>query len=98
VASGAALNTWTHDVFNDIAALKTDLSALDVLLKTGPPVGTLVANIVALNTFCAGLGGGPFGPPGTFDSTLTPDTTDGINTDVDHSYVSSGSAKVEVEP
>lgn len=107
VASGATLNTWTHEVKDDIAATKADL---DSVLDPNPGVGFLRDYSALINNLLiwaragggVGLGTGPL-PAGLTATaptgeTLIPKTTDGINTDVDHSYVSSGSTKVEVEP
>jgi len=98
VASGATLNTWTHDVESDIAALKVDIEeAIGTgVTKWGVKVVTALNLCIAAVNLAHGLtlGNAPT-PPG---ETLTPNTTDGINTDVDHSYVSSGSTKAEVEP
>jgi phage gp45-like len=93
VASGATLNTWTHDVYGDIAKIKTDLDNDFTTLTSH------TANLVAINAWILAHPGPVLGPPGSpVARTVVPATSDGINTDVDHSYVSSGSAKVEVEP
>lgn len=107
VASGATLNTWTHNVKSDIDAIHTDL---DTCLKAGNP-GLLWDHATWINAillWARNAGGAPAPPPAAMPSggtaaypvgdTVAPDTTDGINTDVDHSYVSSGSTKAEVEP
>jgi hypothetical protein len=103
VASGAALDTWTHQVRDDIAAIKVDL---DQALRASPTKwGNKVKITLDALTTWATAGGGPGGAayggvtvgnlPG---ETLVPNVTDGINADTDHSYASSGSSTSEVEP
>ena len=97
VAVAAGLKAYMDKIDVDLAAIKTDMTNIDTLLNAA--TGTLVANIVALNaTVLAAHGGGPYGPPGAKAvTTLTP-TTAALAVDTDHSYVSTGSTKAEVEP
>ena len=99
VASGAALNTWTHDVFDDVAAIKVDLD--NIFTRMSQYELAIDANSGYINNIIIDPVP-PFplhiaqSPP--IAITLVPDTADGINTETDHSYVSSGSDKTEVEP
>jgi len=97
VAVAAGLKAYMDDVDTDLAAIKTDMSAIDGLLLAA---GTLIANVAAINAWILAGGYAPvvLGPPGAKVATTLGPATAALAVDTDHSYVSSGSTKAEVEP
>jgi phage gp45-like len=100
VAVATGLKAYMDKIDADLAAIKTDMTNIDALLVAA---GTLTANVVAINgwiaTHAPAPGVGPvLGPPGAKAASTLGPTTAALAVDIDHSYVSSGSDKAEVEP
>jgi hypothetical protein len=93
VASGTKLDDWTHDVKEDIKNTEADLDTIRTALNS------TISALQALNSFVASKHGATgVIPPGTIGPLLlVPDTTDGINKDTNHSYVSTGSGVSQVQ-
>jgi len=109
VSVATGLKTYMDKIDVDLAAIKTDMTNIDALLGA---LGTLTANIVLINawivthtTAATPLIAHPvivatitLGPPGAKAATTLVPTTAALAIDTKHSYVSTGSAKVYVEP
>ncbi len=107
VAVAAGLKTYMGKIDADLAAIKIDGTNTDATF------GTIVANLVVINAWILNhttlIIGTPFvhpvppipvvtGPPGVKIATTLVPTTGALAIDTNHSYVSTGSAKVFVEP
>ena len=99
VAAGASLELWTQGVENDIAAIKADLASV----LQGSIGGLLWDMTTAINALA--LWGATVTPPyggatAPYPSgeSLSPETVGPIAEDSNHSYISSGTDKGEIEP
>jgi len=94
VACGPYLDAWTTNVKDDIAAIKADLDGLRARLLCAYNNAADIASVP---------GSVPIGGAGNvcgvmYSISTIPNTSLEIAEDTDHSYISSGSTKVEIEP
>lgn len=97
VACGLELNSWTGDVCGDVAAIKADLTNIATVINQIVTQANVVigwSNIFPI----AGPSGALALTPIAGVPSVVPLTSDAIPVDTDHSYVSTGSKKAEVEP